>query len=447
MVLRASAIEAAIGANRGIESAWRRPIGRSFAIPSSPRGCFADLFLSAVGGESMARPKGSKWHGPLGQSLVLDAKVAKEGGLSSDDDAIRTIRSRPPWNKWDQETLLRLYRKARRFHGDTPPPIAAEQPTDASIIDAPNRDRWMSSLCDWANEAKRRPPCRSREQLCELINRLNAIPAPWSAHVDQLFTHMECRRHSWRGRQKIEWLEAVPGRLARNPLDWPIPATRRGRPDKQARLVLTAVRKGKETKDDIADDTGINPDSLQTLLNRMVESKELGRTERGRYVEWTEGLVSYERPDVDKEILNVLADGPATPPEMSDRTGIGQGSINKGVRRLRKAGKIDLIERARSAERGSAALYAIAGTAAPYVFVEDAIVRVLQSGGNTDPELEAATGRKLSAIKAARGRLEAKGDVKRDGVRGGFAVWTLSRQRRRRARRPAPDSGRIDARA
>lgn len=306
-----------------------------------------------------------------------------------------------------------------------------------ATADAPKRDRWMSGLWDWANEAKRRPACRSREQLCELINRLIAIPAPWNEDVDQLFVHMETTHRSWRGIQKIEWLESVPGRLAKNPRDWPIPATPRGRPDKQAGLVLAAVRKGLTTKLEIADDTGIDLDSLQTLLNRMVVSKELSRTERGRYVEWTEGLVSYERPDVDKEILNVLADGPATPPEMSDRTGLGQGSINKGVSRLRKAKKIDLIDRVNSAERGRAALYAIARTAVPYVFVNDAIVDALQSGGKTDPELEAATGRKLSAIKAARGRLEAKGDIKRDGVREGFTVWALSRQR---ARRPAHGS-------
>jgi DNA-binding transcriptional ArsR family regulator len=306
-----------------------------------------------------------------------------------------------------------------------------------ATADAPKRDRWMSRLWDWANEAKRHPPCRSREQLCELINRLNAIPAPWNAQIDQLFMHMERRRHSWRGRQKIEWLEAVPGRLARNPLDWPIPATRRGRPDKQAGLVLAAVRKGKETKDEIAHDTGINPDSLQTLLNRMVESKELRRTERNRYVEWTDGLVSYERPDVDKEILNALADGWATPRELRDRIGCSQGAINKGLSRLRDAGKIILIDRINSAERGRAALYGLPETAAPYVFVEDAIFDALQSGSKTDPELVDATRRKLSAIKAARGRLEAKGVVKRDGFRGGFTVWALSRQR---ARRPAHGS-------
>jgi hypothetical protein len=376
-----------------------------------------------------------KWPGKLSYDLVCLVRVGLGIlGLKERrkwiDAVVLIIRDRTFYQQWSFGNLVTVFYDYRNEPPPAPGPIA-EQPTDEPTIDASTRDRWMSRLQEWANETKRRPPCRSREQLCELINHLNAIPAPWNAQVDQLFTHMERRRHSWRGRQKIEWLEAVPGRLARNPLDWPIPATRRGRPDKQAGLVLAAVRKGKETKDEIADDTGINPDSLQTLLNRMVESKELGRTERGRYVEWTEGLVCYERPDVDKEILNALADGWATPHELRDRIGCSQGAINKGLRRLRDAKEIILIDRANSAERGRAALYGLAGTAMPYVSVGDAIVDALQSDSKTDPELEAATGRKLSAIKAARGRLEAKGVVKRDGVRGGFTVWALSRRRRR----------------
>jgi hypothetical protein len=287
--------------------------------------------LTAVDGEMMERQ--SIWAGVTGQKLVLEVKAGSEAGLSP-DDIIRTLRARAPWNKWSQETLCRQLRTARRFHGDSPPDISSE--------------RWMSLLQEWGKTKG----CMSREQACDLVNRLLAIPAPWAAHVDQLFIHMEHRRH-WRGVQKIEWIKSALDRLTRNPLDWPIPPTQRGRPDVQAGLVLAALRKGLAEKSEIAAETGIKPGSLQTLLESMRRSKEIKSIGLGRYAEFERfDLPTYARPDVDKAILNELANGPATPPELRGRIGCTKGGIVKGLRRLRKAQKIDLVERARSVARG-----------------------------------------------------------------------------------------------
>jgi hypothetical protein len=121
------------------------------------------------------------------------------------------------------------------------------------------------------------------------------------------------------------------------------------------------------------------------------------------------------------------------PPELRDRIDCTQGGINKGLRRLCKAKKIILIERARSAELGRSAMYALAGTATPYVFTRDAIIAVLRTRKKmTVPELVAAARKKLSAINAALVRLEDDGVVIRVGLRGRFTVFALSTNRRRR---------------
>src|SRR6202030_3229627 len=66
------------------------------------------------------------WAGPLGRMLVLAWKEEKDRDAGkSDGDIIATLRTRPPWKKWSQETLLRKLFDARR-HGDSPVPIAAD---------------------------------------------------------------------------------------------------------------------------------------------------------------------------------------------------------------------------------------------------------------------------------------------------------------------------------
>jgi transcription initiation factor IIE alpha subunit len=181
---------------------------------------------------------------------------------------------------------------------------------------------------------------KSPKEAFELEERATAILD--DEQIDELYDHVEHRR--WRGKPKADWFENAIRRLERDPRDWPIPSTQRGRPDKQAGLVKAALHKGLTTKLEIADDTGIDLDSLQTLLTRMADSKEIDRVGHGKYAERTEGLVNYKRPDVDKEILSVLADGRATAQEMSTRTGIAEGSIRKGIGRLLDAKEITLIE-------------------------------------------------------------------------------------------------------
>src|SRR5712671_4488535 len=77
----------------------------------------------------------SIWAGPIGRALVLDLNEAKAcAGSKSDGDIIAILRTRPPWNKWSQDTLSRKLFVARQHHGDSPAPIADEVPPDESVI-------------------------------------------------------------------------------------------------------------------------------------------------------------------------------------------------------------------------------------------------------------------------------------------------------------------------
>jgi hypothetical protein len=215
------------------------------------------------GGRRAGAGRKGKWQDGHLVSVIKDGLQA----MGSNDSPkavralIRDIRHFIPdfYPHVKEDTLCRKYFKYRHLPTPIPTPVASKQSTvpqpaemaaDEPIVDARTRERWVFLLLKWAKEPKRHPVGMSIEQAHELINRLITVAAPWRAHLDELFIHMERRLH-WNGRQKIEWVQKALDRLAANPLDWPISPTRRGRPDINAGLVLGVLSKGPATKAEI----------------------------------------------------------------------------------------------------------------------------------------------------------------------------------------------------
>ena len=336
------------------------------------------------------------WAGEIGQKLVfaVNAWLTTQGLAHSDETvtkAIKALRTGPPWNKWSQETLWRKYWVARKHHGNSPPPT--------------EEDRWFSLLIKWGKEPKRNPVVISAEQAREMINQLIAVvPSHRRAHLDQLFAHME-RRLFWNGRQKIEWLQSeVIARLAANQHDWPIPITRRGRPDLMAGRIETylANAPGKRAhKQDILTALEIRNTSGQNALVSMVRAGRLVRVADGMYSLPIDGVGNYV--PADKAVVDMLAAGPRTNAELIAGTGLTEGAIHAAIHRLGKQGKVIRVKHGK---------YALPGTAVPHVYTKDAINEALQSGPKTVRELMTATGKNRGEISQALHRLKAKGLIK-----------------------------------
>jgi hypothetical protein len=350
------------------------------------------------------------WTGETGQKVIfaVNAWLAEEGLAHSDETvtkAIEALRAGPPWNKWSQETLWRKYWVARKHHGNSPPPT--------------EEDRWFSLLIKWCKEPKRNPVLISAEQAREMINQLIAVvPSHRRAHLDQLFAHME-RRLFWNGRQKIEWLQSeVIARLAANPHDWPIPITRRGRPDLMAGRIETylANAPGKRAhKQDILAALEIRNTSGQNALVSMVRAGRLVRVADGMYSLPTDGVSNYVPGQ--KAVVDVLAAGGSyTNAQLRARTGLTEGAIHAAVHHLVKQGKAIRIKRG---------LWARPGTAPPHIYARDAIIEALQSGSKTVHELMTATGKNRGEIWQALHRLKAKGLIHGGGQRGRLAAFAL----------------------
>jgi hypothetical protein len=300
----------------------------------------------------------------------------------------------PAYKSWTLEALRRAYYYAERL----PPPLATDE------------DRWMSLLIQWGKESKRNPVLISGKQAREIVNRLIAATPHRRAHLDQLFVHMECRIH-WNGRQKIEWLRSVTARLEANPLYWPIPISRRGRPDVTAGMIERhlANAPGKRAhKRDIVAALRIPRTTGQTTLCSMKRAGRIVRVANGVYALPTEGISNYVPGR--KAIVDVLgAGGSYTNAQLRDRTGLTEGAIHAAIHRLGKQDKIIRVKRGK---------YALQGTAVPHVYTKDAINEVLQSGSKTVRELMTATGKNRGEIWQALHRLKAKGLIIGGGQRG-----------------------------
>jgi hypothetical protein len=369
------------------------------------------------------------WKGPIGRALVLAMKAERREGETLIAAIRRLVARGEPWDKWDEITLQHKYPIARRHHGDSPMPMPIDElmvfgSAKQSIVDAPTCDRWMFDLLEWGKEPKRRPVGMSTAQARDLIKRLLAIPEQCRPHVDHLFVHMERRVH-WNGRQKIEWLQSVPDRLNRNPFDWPIPPSKRGRRDVNTDLVLDFLEKvpADADKDEIQAATGIKPTTLQNLLVSLERSKRVTRTDLGRYASPAKELAAHVSTDA--AILNFLANGPAFFDEIRAGTGKTEGEVAGGIHRLKKAKKIDLIH------RGKRARYALAGMAQAHVYAGDAVDQALESGSKIMRELEEATGKKRGELWAAIDRKVAKGEIVKAylinvGHRGRLAAFALA---------------------
>jgi hypothetical protein len=355
------------------------------------------------------RPK--EWAGLRGRRLILDMNALRAQMSLSKRKAINQLNTQPPWNTCTPDSLWQAYKSARRVHGDSPVPIAANEliapqseraARKQSIIDAKSRDRWTSELQEWGKETKRLPACMSAERARNIIERLIEVSSHWHAQLDRLFVHMERRIH-WNGRQKIKWIEDAIDRLGRNPFDWPIPPSQRGRPDVTAGRIESYLREvGSAHKQDIAAALEIPLTTAQTTLCSMERAKRILREANGVYAPWTEGR-SYVATD--KAILEFLANGQAGLADVRARTGKSDAAIHGALHRLKKKGTIVLTR------RGRYAMYALAGTAPLHVYSGDAIDRALESGSKTLPELETVTGKKRGELWAALLRKEAKGEV------------------------------------
>jgi hypothetical protein len=137
------------------------------------------------------------WAGSTGRSLILDVNAlrARRTGLSK-PKAIEELCKQAPWNKWDPDSLRRAYNLARRHHGDSPAPVAADQltvpqsakvPAKQHTNDSQSRNHWMYLLQKWGV-----PPEDGRRLVTRLIAM--ASDAHKLSYVGQLFAYVDARR-------------------------------------------------------------------------------------------------------------------------------------------------------------------------------------------------------------------------------------------------------------
>jgi DNA-binding transcriptional ArsR family regulator len=279
------------------------------------------------------------WAGLTGQSLLLDVNALRAREAVSKRKAVEELATQPRWRKsWDGVSLWEGYKRARPHFGEFPPPIAEPSiiPTDKPTIDAPTRDRWMS-LFEGAG--------MSREKAREIVDRLIAIAA--AAHMlpylAQQFDYTD-RCRWWRPGRKAARMQDLADQP--NPLDWP--RLQKGA-DRSARLIFGELNKGPATIAEIVAATAIKPATVRTFLSLMSQSEEITRVGRGRYALSAEGLARHV--PTEQQILNTLADGPATLAMLRARLGKSQTQISRLLRRLKD--KIVLVDRGMHALRGT----------------------------------------------------------------------------------------------
>ena len=218
--------------------------------------------------------------------------------------------------------------------------------TNKVALDAP-RERWLCMLQRWGKATKRHPFFLSAEEAGEIVNRLIAVSSHWHAYLDQLFVHMDRRIH-WSGRQKIKWLLSVIDRMAANRFYWPIPFSRRGRPDVTAGRIETylANAPGKcAHKRDIVATLDVPSTTGQTTLCSMERAGRIFRVANGVYGLPTKGVSTYV--SAEKAIVNMLAAGPRTNAELIVGTGRTEAAVHAAIHRLGKQGKIKCEKRSR----------------------------------------------------------------------------------------------------
>jgi hypothetical protein len=357
------------------------------------------------------------WAGPTGRSLVLDLKALRARTGLSKAKAIEELCTQAPWNRWEPDSLDRAYRWARRHHGDTPAPIAADEltvpqsakvPAKQPTIDAQSRNRWMSLLQKW-----RIPPEEARGLVTRLIAM--ATDAQKRSYVGQLFDYVD-RRRIWNRKRKGNFVRRAVDEMEANPLRWPL--LQEGS-DRSGKAILTVLNKGPANTTEIVVATGLNPITVHNYLINMCREGEIMRLGFGRYALPTEGLAHYVLPA--KAILNALASGSVTPAEIRVRTGLSKAQVAGSLHVLKKRRKVVLTDYGK---------YALPGTATPHVYTKDAIDEALQSGSKTVPEFMKLTGKNRGEIWAALRRKKAKGEVVQaylvyPGRRGYLAAFAL----------------------
>jgi hypothetical protein len=359
------------------------------------------------------------WAGPTGRSLILDLKALRARTGLSKAKAIEELCTQAPWNRWEPDSLDRAYRWARRHHGDTPAPIAADEltvpqsakvPAKQPTIDAQSRNRWMSLLQKW-----RIPPEEARGLVTRLIAM--ATDAQKRSYVGQLFAYVDARR-TWTRKRKADRVRRAVDEMEADPLRWPL--LQEGS-DGRVKAILAVLNKGPATITEIVAATGLNAITVQNYLHCMCSDDEVMRVGFGRYALPTESLVLARHVPPAKAILHALARGSTTPAEFRARTGLSKAQVAGSLHVLKKRSKVVLTDYGK---------YALPGTAAPHVYAKDAIHEALQSGPKTVPELMELTGKNRGEIWAALRRKKDKGEVIEaylvyPGRRGRLAAFAL----------------------
>jgi hypothetical protein len=254
----------------------------------------------------------------------------------------------------------------------------------------------------------------SRDEARDLVNLLiaKAIAVQRLAYLGELFDYVR-RRRTWNRGRKVAWLQRAAEEMDHR---WPI--MREGS-DKSVRMILDALRRGPMTTKEIVAVTGLNTITVHNLLISMCHDGDIIRVGFGRYALPSAGLARYVLPG--QAVLEMLAEGPATPSEIRARLGLGKGQTAGVLHTLKKRGKVVLRKYG---------VYALPGTGTPHVYTKDAIDGALRSGSKTVPELVAITGKNRGEIWAALRRKKAEGKVIQAylihvGRRGRMAAFAL----------------------
>jgi hypothetical protein len=356
----------------------------------------------------------AKWAGVTGQALVLDAKAAQKPGLSQ-DNAIRVLRTRMPWAKYGEDTLRRKLRVAKRHHGDSPPPLTAEQAEHFVAEELglqPVAGRCVFLLREWDKSLELQEPGAEVQGAFRIAGHRN---------LPKLFDLLQGRT-SWNGepKRKADQIRVWIDNMADDP-DW-YPDVKESRPDVIADRVLALLRDGPKTRAELIVALGKSYAAISAITVRMIKSDQIIRVSLGVF-----GLPDTALHVLTRDaILKVLNDaaGEMTFAAIRTATAKPKTSISASLDHLIKE---DIVVRVR---RG---VYVLARLATiSHGWARDSILNLLAEAGKpmTWAALIAASGRNETAIASALTDLVAEGKIRRVS-RG---LYALVRPRRRRDR-------------
>src|SRR5262249_19814424 len=149
-----------------------------------------------------------------------------------------------------------------------------------------------------------------------------ATDADRLAYVRRLFDYVDGRR-MWSRKRKAGFVRGAVDEMETKPQHlW---RRLKEGSDENERMMLAAVSKGVETKDEIVAETGLNPITVQNYLSSLYGSGDIDRIGFGRYTMAGKGLGRHVPPG--QAVLDAVDTGAETPAEIRAHTGLPKEKV------------------------------------------------------------------------------------------------------------------------